>query len=88
MVQHQNPLHSGALLWPQGADATSQQQNATAQQAHVGAPQEPASGLAACLAAALAHMCRDIPLVEDQEHVDARMQQASNQDCWVAQACL
>ena len=79
--QHRKPLRSGASLWPQGADANSQHQSLTTRQAHLGASQQPASGLAACLAAALAHMCRDIPLVEDQEHVDARMQQASNQDC-------
>ena len=88
MEQHGKPLRSGASLWPQGADATSQQQDVTTPQAHAGASPEPASGLAVCLAAALAHMCRDIPLVEDQEHVDARMQQASHQDCWVHQACL
>ena len=88
LEQHGKPLPSGASLWPQGADVNSQQQHVTTQQAHVGASQEPASGLAACLAAALAHICRDIPLVEDQEHVDARMQQASSRDCYLHQACL
>ena len=86
--QHGKPLRSGASLWPQSADVNSQQQNLTTAQAHLGASQKPASGLAACLAAALAHMCRDIPLVEDQEHVDARMQQASSEDHWTHEACL